>query len=244
MGKIEELKDYLRCIGNSVYDDEEVETIFKNIADILLNWCIIRVNTKRFRILEIEFYLMGGKHDDIITYPRTDMEGGEWFFHRSGVDICFYSHCAIIDSHFDLNKENKFGGILIRSIEEVDYQMAPIGKPIFGPWNSMDVICSKLGAFDDNRVINQIACIEETICPSSAYVVPSATKRHIPVKEDDILKKISNILSDNYKIKEILPKWKNSFVKYLDKDWRYYIHRENFWKNYNANPLYARNDHR
>ena len=71
MGKIEELKDYLRCVGNSIYDSDEVEKKFEIIAEILLNWCIIRVNAKRFRILEIEFYLFGGKgnHKDIIAYP-------------------------------------------------------------------------------------------------------------------------------------------------------------------------------
>ena len=69
MGKIEKLKDYLRCVGNSIYDNDEADNIFKIIADILLNWCIIRVNSKKFRILEIEFYLFGGKgeHKDIIT---------------------------------------------------------------------------------------------------------------------------------------------------------------------------------
>ena len=102
MGKIEELKDYLRCVGNSIYDSDEVEKKFEIIAEILLNWCIIRVNAKRFRILEIEFYLFGGKgnHKDIIAYPRTDMEGGEWFFHPSGVDICFKSHCERKDNHY------------------------------------------------------------------------------------------------------------------------------------------------
>ena len=42
MSKIEELKDYLRCVGNSIYDSDEVEKKFEIIADILLNWCIIR----------------------------------------------------------------------------------------------------------------------------------------------------------------------------------------------------------
>lgn len=119
MGKIEELKDYLRCVGNSIYDSDEVEKKFEIIAEILLNWCIIRVNAKRFRILEIEFYLFGGKgdHKDIIAYPRTDMEGGEWSFHPSGVDLCFKSHCERKDNHYVIDeKENEFGGILIRSL--------------------------------------------------------------------------------------------------------------------------------
>ena len=35
MGKIEELKDYLRCVGNSIYDSDEVEKKFEIIAEIL-----------------------------------------------------------------------------------------------------------------------------------------------------------------------------------------------------------------
>ena len=238
MGKIEELKDYLRCVGNSIYNNVEVEKKFEIIADILLNWCIIRVNSKRFRMLEIEFYLLGEKHNDIITYPRTDMEGGEWFFHPSGVDLCFYSHCEKNDGHFVLEKDKyKFGGILIRSIEEVDYQMKPIGNPIFGPWKSMDVIFNKYGAFEDNRVINQMAIIEEATKPSIEKVL--STKRHIPVKADDILNKVNNILSENYKQKDGSEKWKEHFETYLKKEWRYYIQRNNFWKNYNANPTKA-----
>lgn len=235
MGEIEELKDYLRCVGNSIYDSDEVEKTFEIIANILLNWCIIRVNSRRFRMLEIEFYLLGGKHNDIITYPRTDMEGGEWFFHPSGVDLCFYSHCERNDGHFVLEKDkNRFGGILIRSIEEVDYQMKPIGDPIFGPWKSMDMLFNKFGAFEDNRGINQLAIIEEANRPSTEKVL--STKRHIPIKVNDVSKKVYNILSDNYKIKEKSENWNDSFVIYLDKNWRYYIQRDNFWKNYNANP--------
>jgi len=238
MGKIEELKDYLRCVGNSIYDSDEVEKKFEIIAEILLNWCIIRVNAKRFRILEIEFYLFGGKgdHKDIIAYPRTDMEGGEWFFHPSGVDLCFKSHCERKDNHYVIDeKENEFGGILIRSLEEVDHQMRPVGDPIFGPWKSMDVIFNKFGAFEDNRGMNQLAFIEITTKPSIEKVL--STKRHIPVKADGIHNKVKNILSDNYKQKEGSEEWKEHFEIYLEKRWRYYIQRNNFWKNYNANPV-------
>ena len=73
MGKIEELKNYLRCVGNSIYDNDEVEKKFKIIADILLNWCVIRVDSKKFRILEIEFYLFGGKGKH--PFPRKALDG-------------------------------------------------------------------------------------------------------------------------------------------------------------------------
>lgn len=241
MCKIEELKDYLRCVGKNLYKFNKVEDEFMKIANILLNGCIIRVDSRRYRILEIEFYFFGGKgnHKDIIAYPRTDMKGGEWFFHPSGVDLCFKSHCERKDDHFVIDIDNnEFGGILIRSIEEVDYHMNPIGKPIFGPWNSMDAFFQKCGAFDDNRDLNQIACIEEVTNPSNDCVV--ATTRHIPIKTDSIPNKVHNVLSDNYKQKEGSEDWEKPFESYLKKDWRYYIPRDNFWKNYNANPTRAK----
>lgn len=241
MGNIEKLKDYLRCVGKDLYENDKIEDDFMAIAKLLLNGCIIKVKSKRYRMLEIEFYLFGRKHQDIIAYPRTDMEGGEWFFHPSGVDLCFKSHCEIKDDHFVIDIDrNKFGGILIRSIEEVDCHMNPIEKPIFGPWNSMDVLFHKFGAFDDNRDVNQISCIEEAAYPSNDCIVPIPAKRHIPVMVDGISNKVKNILSNNYKLKEGVDDWKESFETYLKKNWRYYIQRENFWKNYNANPTKAK----
>lgn len=119
------------------------------------------------------------------------MEGGEWFFHPSGVDLCFKSHCEKKDNHYVIDeKENEFGGILIRSLEEVDHQMRPIGDPIFGPWKSMDVIFYKFGAFEDNRGMNQLAFIEIATKPSIEKVL--STKRHIPVKADGIFWKNYN----------------------------------------------------
>ena len=163
------------------------------------------------------------------------MEGGEWFFHPSGVDLCFKSHCERKDNHYVIDeKENEFGGILIRSLEEVDHHMRPVGDPIFGPWKSMDVIFNKFGAFEDNRDMNQLAFIEITTKPSIEKVL--STKRHIPVKADGINNKVKNILSENYKQKEGSEEWKKQFEIYLENKWRYYIQRDNFWKNYNANP--------
>lgn len=39
-----------------------------------------------------------------------DYQGGQLFYHLSGIDICF-------DSHYK-NNEAKFGGILIRAIKD------------------------------------------------------------------------------------------------------------------------------
>ena len=99
----------------------------------------------------------------------------------------------------------------------------------------MDVIFNKFGAFEDNRGMNQLAFIEIATKPSIEKVL--STKRHIPIKTDGIHNKVKNILSDNYKQKEGIEEWKEHFEIYLEKKWRYYIQRGNFWKNYNANPM-------
>lgn len=40
---------------------------------------------KRFRIVEIEFYLVGGVHDDVFTHQdKQQMTSCQWYFHKTG----------------------------------------------------------------------------------------------------------------------------------------------------------------
>ena len=87
---------------------------FKNIAqEIICNYCI-RCGKKRYRFAEIEFYYYDKKNLkeewNRKTYPRTDKDAGDLFFHYSGVDICFESDY----------QNGVFGGILIRSLYDED----------------------------------------------------------------------------------------------------------------------------
>ena len=58
-------------------------------------------------------------------------------------------------------KKDKFGGILIRSIVELDDHLKPIGKLIVGPIKSMDVLFKKIDAFDREKSRVQVAVIVE-----------------------------------------------------------------------------------
>jgi hypothetical protein len=179
------------------------------------------------------------------------MTGGEWLFHKSGVDICFKSYCkkggkkyrlSETDNNYTgmLSSKNQFGGILIRSIEEVDSNMKSIDNGvIYGPENCIDALFKVLGAFDDNRSLDQIAIIKES--ESDRMDKCCSTIRHIPVKDN--MAKVLNILSDNYGIngdniyafeKE---EWKWLLDKYsLCLNWRFFIEREGLFQKYNANP--------
>lgn len=127
--QIDQLRSHL------VLDDmANLDETFASIADALLNnFVIAKGNLKSYRILEIEFYHnlaeTEGK-DKTITYKRS-ASAGQWFFHSSGVDICFES------------SEKCYGGILIRAIKDMTS-----GKTICGPYNVMDALFDKFDALE------------------------------------------------------------------------------------------------
>lgn len=230
------------------FQDKKIDSaLFDEIADFLLNKCIIRVGDKNYRLLEIEFYLCSSSHQDLITYPRNDEKGGNWFFHQSGVDICFKSSCmpASEDGKYCLSNDNRFGGILIRSMIEIDDKMNYLPKsepkPIHGPMKCMDALFKTFGALDDNRNESQIPFIDECFSLSEETVMK--TQRHIPIKntaED----KIKSILKNKYEDEsissatELIMKAAEFIKKDTPYKYRYYIEPKIklLWKNYQAKP--------
>ena len=230
------LRDFL--LNDAIYS-KDPNVLFNSLAKILLNKCIIKVGEKNYRMLEIEFYLYSSNHQDLITYPRVDA-GGNWFFHQSGVDICFKSYCKIKDNHFCIDESNNFGGILIRSIIEVDKEMNYIADsgPIHGPMKCMDVLFKSFGALDNNRTVEQIPYIAG--CCSLKEDTVMQTQRFIPIK-DGAKKKIESILSSTYSNDGIVVDI-DLAANYIENNssylYRYYIEPQKvkLWNNYKAKP--------
>lgn len=118
MGKTKNLKELLTNPFEGLKENNLTgfQAECKKIAgELFCNYCI-KCGNKTFRFAEIEFYFYEkGKWQDkwnTATYYR-DKNAGELFFHYSGVDICF-------QSYLEKDLKNKFGGILIRSLVEVD----------------------------------------------------------------------------------------------------------------------------
>jgi len=100
----EELFQTMRLEG--IKDSQDIEKMFAEIADALLNNFVIKRGEKEYRFVEIEFY--HNKTDDEgkrITYKRGYTKSCDFFFHGYGVDLCFESD------------PDSYGGILIRSME-------------------------------------------------------------------------------------------------------------------------------
>lgn len=125
---LQQLKDKLDLIGIS--HDGKYGLLFQSIADDLLNHVLIAKGDKLYEIIEIEFYLFSPKHPDVITYPRH-IDGGQWFFHQSGVDLSFKSNDTV------------FGGILIRGIREHKDD----ATPVVGPLKCVDLLWDRFDAF-------------------------------------------------------------------------------------------------
>ena len=91
--------------------EDELLQFFTKVADLLFKQVAIQAGKTTFTFAEIEFYYYkkdvfeGPMHN--CTYPRTK-DAGQFFWHYSGMDICFESR----------EKERYFGGILIRSIKK------------------------------------------------------------------------------------------------------------------------------
>ena len=115
---------------------EETEEEFKTIARELFDNFAIITGEATYRFLEIEFYWNSPNHIDDSTYQRKHVnpKTGEWFFHYSGVDIA-------------LKNENNggYGGILIRSIYDIDKEVT-----IKGPMVCAMKLFSATNAFSDS----------------------------------------------------------------------------------------------
>lgn len=129
MGEFDFLKNPFDGVGN--VDDFQKEC--KTIAKKLFNYYGIKCGTKTFRFAEIEFYYYEkGKWEEDwnkVTYARDGYNGGDLFFHLSGVDICFDSSCK--------GGQGKFGGILVRSIVDESNNLTT------GPLNTLSCILNK-----------------------------------------------------------------------------------------------------
>ena len=118
MNEIKTIDDlYAALCLEGINSVSKLEEAFSKIAGALLNGFAIQKDNKVYRFVEIEFYHTiadKAQGHEGTTYKRGIAESCDFFFHPSGVDLCFESN------------EDSYGGILIRSIEcEGDFTNGP-----------------------------------------------------------------------------------------------------------------------
>jgi len=64
---------------------KEYEEAFTFIADKILNETVVMINHQPHRFCEVEFYFIGGNHQDTFTHGDPIQNSlGNWYFHKTG----------------------------------------------------------------------------------------------------------------------------------------------------------------
>ena len=147
---------------------DSIEAYFKGLAAILFNQIDILAGKNRYSFAEIEFYyyneehqLVGGQYKD--TYKRKKPRGC-FFWHLSGIDICF-----------DSDGKSHYGGILIRSLVKDD------GSLITGPMCCCDELMNNCADSGTNEKPAFIPVLVDKEKPTS--IIPESTRRQ-GIEED------------------------------------------------------------
>jgi hypothetical protein len=107
--------------------ENSIDKDFNRIAFELMNHWLLKIESKSYRISEIEFYLKSDFHNDSYTHGhKLQKQKEKWYFHGSGVDITF-------------GNDRFYGGILIRAIYDFKND-----NYIYGPLNCVTEVFSNI----------------------------------------------------------------------------------------------------
>jgi hypothetical protein len=117
------------------------EISFHVFAHILLNKSCLVVNTKKYRFVEIEFYLHGKNHKD--KYVHCDLDQllyGTFYFHKFKNGTYKAGTFKGMDITLGDTDTKTYFGILIRAIQDIDTDTI-----IEGPCNVVNRILAEYG---------------------------------------------------------------------------------------------------
>jgi 3-methyladenine DNA glycosylase Mpg len=92
---------------------KNIGTQFAKIAARIFSKAVLKIKSRPYKIMEIEFYYYSKEHPDIFAHrEEIQLKKGYWYFHRKegsykGLDITF-------------GDGSSYGGILLRAIESLD----------------------------------------------------------------------------------------------------------------------------
>lgn len=112
-----------------------IDNDFNRIAfDLMNNW-MFKIESKLYRICEIEFYLKSESHNDTYTHGhKLQKEKERWYFHSSGIDITF-------------GENGFYGGILIRAIYDIKEN-----QYTYGPLNCVTELFSNINNIYNSNI--------------------------------------------------------------------------------------------
>jgi 3-methyladenine DNA glycosylase Mpg len=129
--------------------EAEYPPAFLRMAELLLHGTTLRVAGVPHRLTEIEFYVNGpGHRDPFIHGDPMQKKGGFWYFHRTGGR---YRSGTYKGLDIAIGHEDRFGGILIRGVE----QLEPLPRLLDGPCVCVDHLLALNGAPSIEQLVSR-----------------------------------------------------------------------------------------
>ncbi len=118
---------------NELLNNEQEENRFNELANYLINECVLVAGDTKIELVEIEFYYKSNVHDDCNTHGHDiQRKTNQWYIHQNKNNKSYKSgYRKGLDITFGDN--DCYGGILIRGIKVN-------GKYIAGPSKCVDKI--------------------------------------------------------------------------------------------------------
>ena len=173
---------------------------FNVLANRFLNKMVLYVNSKKFRLVEIEFYLHTKEHSDSYAHQDPDQLVYGWYFHKKGNSYKSGTFKGL-DIAMGQNRgpENlRYFGILIRSIQDLE-----TGNVTEGP-------CLSVNKFLEVAEVKSIAEFVET-------------KKELELKSEEL--KTEEIF-----IGPRIGLNKDKYPEWLNKEYRYLIYKDKIKK--------------
>jgi hypothetical protein len=176
-------------LNQEVIDDPE--QWFESVCQILFYRTVFHIQDQRYKITEAELYLKTDDHPDVFTHGSEEQKkSGLFYFHkyklgkiykewpRSGIDITF-------------GNENRFGGILLRGMQNLDGELEYVDGPAMLSQKIMGIFKekgSKVSAVVPNLDINifndRHLWLEETSGNDQVNVIYRAPRVGLALSKD------------------------------------------------------------
>lgn len=167
-------KETKKKLSNKLQKKENIDELFREYANKLLNNTVLNVKDNTYRICEIEMYYHDENHLDEYTHKDAlQMEFNKFYLHRFKTGTYKSGTYKCMDIAYGDKDTKTYFGILIRSIKNMD-----TNEFFTGPCISVNELlkqyeCKEFGEFTNQYDVNKVFTLEkQKLEPMEIHIGP------------------------------------------------------------------------
>lgn len=142
---------YFKLESNKYKKCNTPEEKFDLLSRKLLKNFKLMVGDEKYSIEEVEVYYYSNDHKDEYVHKNKDqLKNAKWYFHQYGIGVYKSGTYKGLDMTFG-NDVDKYGGILIRSIMNIN-----TNEFITGPCNCVNHMLKKFNLTESGEMVNRL----------------------------------------------------------------------------------------